>query len=162
MVSSMYQSIVQDRLQYKNQYHHGKQFSDGELWHFDGETIRAFNCLGFKGERKSFSIKLDFHGTDFQKKVWEALLSIPYGKTRSYLQIAAQLNNTGAVRAVGAANGKNPISIIAPCHRVVGASGSLTGFAGGLENKAILLKLENSKADFTHGSKNIQLDIFDQ
>lgn len=102
----------------------------------------------FNGERKEFSIALDFIGTDFQKQVWEALLTIPYGETRTYGQIADQLNNPKAVRAVGAANGKNPISIIAPCHRVIGASGSLTGFAGGLENKMILLKLENSKIDF--------------
>jgi methylated-DNA-[protein]-cysteine S-methyltransferase len=108
----------------------------------------------FNGERKEFSVTLDFIGTDFQKQVWEALLTIPYGETRTYGQIADQLNNPKAVRAVGAANGRNPISIIAPCHRVIGASGSLTGFAGGLENKAILLKLENSKTAFK------QLDLF--
>lgn len=108
----------------------------------------------FKGERKVFSIPLDFIGTEFQKQVWQALLTIPYGETRSYSQVAAQLNNPKAVRAVGAANGKNPVSIIAPCHRVIGASGSLTGFAGGLENKAILLKLENIKTDLKNNSKN--------
>ena len=107
----------------------------------------------FNGERKEFSVVLDFIGTDFQKQVWEALLTIPYGETRTYGQIAEQLNNPKAVRAVGAANGRNPISIIAPCHRVIGASGSLTGFAGGLENKAILLKIENSKVDFSEQLK---------
>jgi methylated-DNA-[protein]-cysteine S-methyltransferase len=112
-------------------------------------------CEYFKGERKEFSVILDFIGTDFQKQVWHALLTIPYGETRTYGQIADQLNNPKAVRAVGAANGRNPISIIAPCHRVIGASGSLTGFAGGLENKAILLKLENSRIDFKP-----QLEIF--
>ena len=85
---------------------------------------------------------LVFQGTDFQKKVWQALLTIPFGETRSYKQIAEQIGNVKAVRAVGAANGKNPISIIAPCHRVVGANGKLVGFAGGLENKEILLKIE--------------------
>lgn len=96
----------------------------------------------FAGQRTSFDVALDFLGTAFQKQVWQALLSIPFGQTRSYKQIAEQIGNVKAVRAVGAANGKNPISIIAPCHRVVGANGKLVGFAGGLENKEILLKLE--------------------
>ena len=96
----------------------------------------------FSGQRKVFDIPLDFEGTDFQKKVWSALLTIPYGETRSYKQIAQQLGNEKAVRAVGAANGKNPISIIAPCHRVIGAGGALVGFAGGLDKKEILLRLE--------------------
>ncbi len=96
----------------------------------------------FQGSRNQFDIPLDFIGTDFQKQVWHALLSIPFGQTKSYKEIAIHLNNEKAVRAVGAANGKNPISIIVPCHRVVGSNGKLTGFAGGLENKAILLKLE--------------------
>ncbi|HCO06841.1 MAG TPA: methylated-DNA--[protein]-cysteine S-methyltransferase [Acinetobacter ursingii] len=96
----------------------------------------------FSGQRKVFDIPLDFEGTDFQKKVWSALLTIPYGETRSYKQIAQQLGNEKAVRAVGAANGKNPISIIAPCHRVIGSGGALVGFAGGLDKKEILLRLE--------------------
>jgi len=96
----------------------------------------------FAGKRKKFALKLDFVGTEFQTKVWQALLTIPFGETRSYSQIAKQLGNAKAVRAVGAANGKNPISIIAPCHRVIGASGALTGFAGGLKTKAQLLELE--------------------
>ena len=96
----------------------------------------------FAGQRQRFSVKLDFTGTDFQKQVWRALLAIPFGQTRSYGQIAAQLDNPKAVRAVGAANGKNPISIIAPCHRVIGANGALTGFAGGLDAKKTLLALE--------------------
>ena len=98
----------------------------------------------FAGTRTSFSLPLDFSGTDFQKSVWHALLTIPYGETRSYGDIARQLGNDRAVRAVGAANGKNPISIIAPCHRVIGSSGQLTGFAGGLENKALLLEAGES------------------
>ena len=96
----------------------------------------------FSGQRKIFDIPLDFEGTDFQKQVWAALLSIPYGEIRSYKQIAQQLGNEKAVRAVGAANGKNPISIIAPCHRVIGTGGALVGFAGGLDKKEILLRLE--------------------
>ena len=96
----------------------------------------------FAGKRQQFDLPLDFEGTEFQKKVWQALLTIPFGETRSYRDIAEQIGNVKAVRAVGAANGKNPISIIAPCHRVVGANGKLVGFAGGLENKDILLKLE--------------------
>ena len=96
----------------------------------------------FSGQRKVFDIPIDFEGTDFQKQVWSALLTIPYGETRSYKQIAQQLGNEKAVRAVGAANGKNPISIIAPCHRVIGAGGALVGFAGGLDKKEILLSLE--------------------
>lgn len=96
----------------------------------------------FAGKRTRFDLALDFHGTDFQKQVWQALLTIPFGQTRSYAQIAAQVKNPKAVRAVGAANGRNPISIIAPCHRVIGSNGKLTGFAGGLKAKAILLELE--------------------
>ena len=100
----------------------------------------------FAGTRQRFDLPLDFEGTEFQKRVWQALLDIPFGETRSYRDIAEQVGNIKAVRAVGAANGKNPISIIAPCHRVVGASGKLVGFAGGLDNKAILLKLESSNS----------------
>lgn len=99
-------------------------------------------CEYFAGTRQQFDLPLDFEGTVFQKKVWQALLSIPFGETRSYRDIAEQVGNIKAVRAVGAANGKNPISIIAPCHRVVGANGKLVGFAGGLDNKEILLGLE--------------------
>ncbi|AIL12781.1 hypothetical protein IM40_03390 [Candidatus Paracaedimonas acanthamoebae] len=102
----------------------------------------------FTGKLKEFSLKLDFIGTEFQKKVWQALLTIPFGETRSYAQIAKQIGNPKAVRAVGAANGKNPISIIAPCHRVIGSNGELTGFAGGLETKAFLLKIENPNRAF--------------
>jgi methylated-DNA-[protein]-cysteine S-methyltransferase len=105
------------------------------------ETERQLNDY-FAGTRTAFSIPLDFHGTEFQKQVWAALLTIPFGETRSYSQIAQQIHNPKAVRAVGAANGKNPISIVAPCHRVIGADGTLTGFAGGLAAKARLLALE--------------------
>ncbi|MEB6481342.1 methylated-DNA--[protein]-cysteine S-methyltransferase [Acinetobacter vivianii] len=99
----------------------------------------------FAGQRQQFDLPLDFQGTAFQQQVWQALLNIPYGETRSYKEIAVQLGNEKAVRAVGAANGKNPISIIAPCHRVIGSSGALVGFAGGLDKKQILLNLEQSQ-----------------
>lgn len=96
----------------------------------------------FARKRKTFSLPLDFIGSDFQKQVWEALLTIPFGETRSYGEIARQIGNPESVRAVGGAANKNPIPIIAPCHRMVGASGKLVGFGGGLENKALLLALE--------------------
>jgi methylated-DNA-[protein]-cysteine S-methyltransferase len=96
----------------------------------------------FAGERNCFELELEFLGTEFQRKVWEALLTIPFGETSSYREIALQIGNPKAVRAVGAATGKNPISIVTPCHRVVGASGNLTGFAGGLGAKRLLLDLE--------------------
>jgi methylated-DNA-[protein]-cysteine S-methyltransferase len=100
----------------------------------------------FTGRRTTFSVPLDFTGTEFQKRVWSALLTIPFGETRSYAQIAEQIGCPAAVRAVGAANGRNPISIIAPCHRVVGSNGKLTGFAGGLATKARLLAHERHEA----------------
>nr|WKF59464.1 Methylated-DNA--protein-cysteine methyltransferase [Paraburkholderia busanensis] len=105
------------------------------------DTERQLNEY-FAGRRQAFDLALDFQGTEFQKKVWHALLTIPFGQTRSYSEIAVQVGNVNAVRAVGAANGRNPISIVAPCHRVIGASGELTGFAGGLANKMLLLSLE--------------------
>lgn len=98
----------------------------------------------FTGERRSFDLKLDFAGTDFQLGVWNALLAIPYGQTRSYAELASAIGNARAVRAVGAANARNPISIIAPCHRVIGSSGHLVGYAGGLVAKQYLLTLEGA------------------
>jgi methylated-DNA-[protein]-cysteine S-methyltransferase len=109
------------------------------------ETERQLNEY-FAGKRKTFDVPLDFVGTAFQKRVWEALLAIPFGETRTYAEIATQLGDPKATRAVGAANGKNPISVIAPCHRVIGSSGKLTGYAGGLEAKARLLQLERGTA----------------
>ena len=99
----------------------------------------------FAGQRQQFNLPLDVQGTDFQQRVWRALLTIPYGETRSYKDIALQIGNEKAVRAVGAANGRNPISIIAPCHRVIGSGGALVGFAGGLDKKQILLSLEQGQ-----------------
>jgi methylated-DNA-[protein]-cysteine S-methyltransferase len=105
------------------------------------ETARQLSEY-FAGTRQQFEVALDFAGTAFQQQVWQALLTIPFGQTRSYGEIARQIGRPAAVRAVGAANGKNPISIIAPCHRVIGATGELTGFAGGLHAKETLLALE--------------------
>jgi len=107
------------------------------------ETTRQLTDY-FAGERTSFDLPLDFQGTDFQKSVWAALLTIPFGETRSYAEIARQVGRPTAFRAVGAANGKNPISIVAPCHRVIGTNGSMTGFAGGIEGKKYLLELEGA------------------
>jgi len=118
------------------------------------ETERQLNAY-FMGKLKRFSVALDFAGTDFQKKVWAALLTIPFGETRTYAQIAEQIGNPKAVRAVGAANGRNPISIIAPCHRVIGTNGKLTGFAGGLETKSFLLGIESQ-----NGRKEDQKQLF--
>jgi methylated-DNA-[protein]-cysteine S-methyltransferase len=106
--------------------------------------VEAERQLGayFAGRLKAFTVPLDFKGTEFQKRVWKALLTIPFGETRTYRQIARQIGKPTAFRAVGAANGRNPISIIAPCHRVIGSNGELTGYAGGLPVKERLLRLE--------------------
>lgn len=97
----------------------------------------------FRGERTTFSVELNPEGTDFQKKVWNALLQIPFGKTCSYLQLSKVLGDPKAIRAVAAANGKNPLWIMVPCHRVIGSDGSLTGYAGGLHRKKWLLEHES-------------------
>lgn len=115
----------------------------------------------FAGTRTCFDIPLEFAGTDFQKQVWVALLTIPFGETRSYRDIAEQIGNVKAVRAVGAANGRNPISIIAPCHRVIGASGDLTGFAGGLKAKEMLLLLEGHELKQKASAARSQLMLFE-
>ena len=98
----------------------------------------------FAGRRRQFDLPLDLRGTDFQKRCWRELLKIPYGETRSYADIARAIGNPAAVRAVGLANGQNPIAIIVPCHRVIGSDGSLTGYGGGLETKRKLLELEGA------------------
>jgi methylated-DNA-[protein]-cysteine S-methyltransferase len=103
----------------------------------------------FAGELTDFTLELDLQGTAFQRRVWQALLTIPFGETRSYGDIAAQIGAPGSARAVGLANGHNPIAIIVPCHRVIGASGSLTGYGGGLERKRSLLALEKSRTSAT-------------
>lgn len=97
----------------------------------------------FEGTRKTFDLQFNLKGTDFQKKVWKSLLEIPFGKTRSYLEQAKVLGDVKAIRAVASANGKNPLWILIPCHRVIGTDGSLTGYAGGLWRKKWLLAHEN-------------------
>lgn len=97
------------------------------------------------GKRRTFELPLNPNGTEFQQRVWQALLSIPYGETRSYREQAEALGNVKAIRAVARANGANPIAILIPCHRVIGADGTLTGYAGGLDMKARLLSLEGAR-----------------
>ena len=99
----------------------------------------------FNGELTEFTVPLTLRGTDFQTRAWQALMTIPYGETRSYKQMAEQVGNIKATRAVGMANNRNPIPIIIPCHRVVGSNGSLTGYAGGLDIKQFLIDLEKSR-----------------
>ncbi|MEU0137601.1 methylated-DNA--[protein]-cysteine S-methyltransferase [Streptomyces sp. NPDC006296] len=108
------------------------------------ETVRQLNAY-FAGERTEFDLPLDLAGTPFQRSVWAELVRIPYGETRSYGELAENLGKPGASRAVGLANGRNPIGIIVPCHRVIGASGSLTGYGGGLDRKQRLLAFERGE-----------------
>jgi methylated-DNA-[protein]-cysteine S-methyltransferase len=108
------------------------------------EVIRQLQAY-FRGELKEFDLPLAMEGTEFQLRVWNALRAIPYGETISYAQLAERIGNPQAVRAVGAANGSNPIPIIVPCHRVIGSNGSLTGFGGGLPTKKMLLELESKQ-----------------
>ncbi len=96
----------------------------------------------FDGERREFDLPLALHGNDFELRVWDALCEIPYGQTVSYQRVAEAIGKPGAARAVGVANARNPIAVIVPCHRVIGANGSLTGYGGGLERKRLLLELE--------------------
>lgn len=120
-------------------------------WHHDDSVFaeeRRQLTAYFNGELTRFSLKLAPQGTDFQKSVWDALLTIPYGQTCSYGHIAQQINRPKASRAVGAANGQNPIPIIIPCHRVIGSTGKLTGFGGGLPTKEKLLGLEQRFSPF--------------
>jgi methylated-DNA-[protein]-cysteine S-methyltransferase len=99
----------------------------------------------FAGDLIEFELELELVGTDFQRRVWAALLTIPYGETRSYGEIALQIGSPGASRAVGLANGHNPVGIIVPCHRVIGANGSLTGYGGGIHRKKSLLEMERNR-----------------
>ena len=116
----------------------------------------------FDCERSKFDLPLDQQGTAFQKSIWNCLLTIPFGQTVCYGDIADMVNNRKAVRAVGAANGKNPIAIIVPCHRVIGANQTLTGYAGGLERKAWLLKHEGARFKNSGDSQNsFQTDLFE-
>lgn len=125
--------------------------SDGELCFLEEPETGLLKTAGtqlmeyFQGKRKEFSLPLSPQGTEFQRKVWETLCTIPYGQTRSYGEIAAQIGNPKACRAVGGANNKNPIMIFIPCHRVIGADGSLVGFGGGLRAKRYMLDLEKGE-----------------
>jgi len=124
--------------------------------YFRDETIPPDNPSGlikdcfkqlkeyFEGKRRIFSLDLDLEGTDFQKKVWNELLKIPFGETISYLELSKRVGDIKAIRAVGNANGKNPVSIIVPCHRVIGSNGRLIGYGGGLWKKRWLLEFERS------------------
>ncbi|MDR2009714.1 MAG: methylated-DNA--[protein]-cysteine S-methyltransferase [Bacteroidales bacterium] len=100
----------------------------------------------FEGKRKIFEIPIKPEGTEFQKKVWEQLLKVPYGKTKTYKELAESVDSPKACRAVGLANNKNPISIIIPCHRIIGSNGKLVGYAGGLDTKKFLLNLERDNS----------------
>lgn len=111
-----------------------------------GQAIEQLDSY-FSGERRNFDLPLAAEGTPFQQSVWEALRAIPYGEVRSYGDIARRIRNPKAVRAVGRANGSNPIAVVVPCHRVIGSNGTLTGFGGGLERKARLLELEGLTVD---------------
>jgi len=120
---------------------HGRWEPDDRAFPEAVEQLEAY----FAGDRTEFDLDLALVGTVFQRRVWEALLTIPYGETRSYGEIARQIGSPGAFRAVGLANGHNPIGIIVPCHRVIGSNGSLTGYGGGLDRKRTLLELEKSR-----------------
>lgn len=113
---------------------------------FFREAVRQLEAY-FSGKLKSFDLRLAPEGTEFQKSVWRALCKIPYGETRTYKDIAESIGNPKAYRAVGHANNRNPISIIVPCHRVIGSNGKLTGYACGLDIKAFLLNLEQNKLE---------------
>lgn len=115
--------------------------SDGTAFDDAIDQLTAY----FAGDLLEFDLELDLVGTEFQRRVWAALLTIPYGETRSYGEIAHQIGSPGASRAVGLANGHNPIGIIVPCHRVIGSNGSLTGYGGGLNRKRQLLDMEKQR-----------------
>ena len=129
------------------QFDRGKQpqAAPGEVWIESPEKLRGYEdqlAAYFRGELRDFTCPLDLRGTPFQKRCWEALLRIPYGSTCSYAALAREAGSPGAFRAVGQANHNNPIAIIVPCHRVIGANGKLTGYGGGLDVKQKLLRLE--------------------
>lgn len=125
-------------------------FLDGEPAHQPGPAIdcvrEAVEQLDeyFRRQRRTFTVKLDLRGTAFQRRVWQELLTIPFGRTRTYLDMALAIGTRKQLRAVGQANGRNPLSIIIPCHRVIGSDGSLTGYGGGLWRKAWLLDFESN------------------
>ena len=117
------------------------QSAENDLLKKAEDEIQAY----FKGKKKSFSFEISPQGTKFQKEVWQELLRIPYGETISYLELANRLGDPKSIRAAASANGRNPIAIVVPCHRVIGTDGSMTGYAGGLERKRALLTLEGAE-----------------
>lgn len=128
---------------------HSVEFLDNDVTNDEPTPSCLEECITqlheyFAGTRKSFAVKLNPQGTPFQKKVWQELLHIPYGRTASYLDIARAIGNEKAIRAVGAANGRNPIPILIPCHRVIGSNGALIGFGGGIWRKEFLLQHEGA------------------
>jgi methylated-DNA-[protein]-cysteine S-methyltransferase len=126
---------------------HMSPFDVEDSWVRDDEAMQAYvDQLGdyFAGRRRDFDLPLAPSGTEFQRRVWAALREIPYGETGSYLELATRIGNPKSCRAVGLANGRNPIAVIVPCHRVIGADGSLTGYGGGMERKRVLLDLERT------------------
>lgn len=117
-------------------------------WHHDAHALRDARTQLLEylhGQRQRFELPLAPHGTAFQLRVWQALADIPFGQTWSYVELARHIGHPSASRAVGAANGRNPLPIVLPCHRVIGSSGALTGFGGGLPTKAALLQLETPR-----------------
>jgi methylated-DNA-[protein]-cysteine S-methyltransferase len=126
------------------EHHHGKPGTDTETTDAVLELAAAQLLEYFAGRRRQFELPLAAAGTAFQRQVWDALAAIPWGELRSYADIARAIERPTAVRAVGAANGRNPLPIVVPCHRVIGSNGSLTGFSGGLGIKRRLLELEGS------------------
>ena len=133
----------------------GEKYYPGisSTWRQDGNSIVIKTAMAqldeyFAAQRKSFDLPLAPEGTQFQRQVWNALTKLRFGETSTYALLAQRIGNPNAVRAVGTANGRNPISIVIPCHRVIGADGSLTGYAGGLARKEALLRLESTHAEF--------------
>jgi methylated-DNA-[protein]-cysteine S-methyltransferase len=148
------------------QFDRGKlpRVAEGEVWIESRAALRPYTQqlrAYFRGELKEFTCKLDLQGTAFQKECWKALCGIPYGATCSYADLARKVGRPRAFRAVGQANHRNPVAIIVPCHRVVGAGGSLTGYGGGLEIKEKLLRLEGASPqpdlDFAAGGKRLSV-----
>lgn len=133
---------------YMEEHRHGPDGVDPAWVRDDPRFTEATRQLDeyFRGERETFDLPLNPEGTPFQRKVWAALAAIPFGEVRTYRDIAEEIGRPTAYRAVGLANGRNPISIIVPCHRVIGASGALTGYGGGVERKQTLLDLESGTA----------------
>ena len=136
-----------------------EEAEDDGLVHAPARTAQVQGQLEeyFGGEREAFDLRLDPDGTEFQRQVWTALRELPYGTTTSYGSLAQEIGRPSASRAVGAANGANPIPIVVPCHRVVGANGSLTGFGGGLDAKRVLLELEGLSV--AEGPRQLTLNL---